>query len=163
MREDGTILGMTWLDSAQALLDVANTPTLSSPVARSFIAPGSVFARDCRLLAVYLDTITAAPLSDAGLPGQGCIVIAQLTFGLVFVADCVPTANDHGAPPAATAVQAWTEDFLADLEAIWGELADAVLSGELGDCDNISIDPAVIEGPSGGIAQVTIPVRVLVL
>ena len=152
---------MTWLGSATDLLDTAAAATLTSPPARVFIAPGGIFARDCRLLAVYADRVTAAPLGVSDLPGQGCALVPVLGLNLVFVADCVPAPSDNGKPPPAAAVQAWTEDFLSDCEAIWEAVADAVLAGLLGDCDSVSVDEATITGPLGGVAEFVIPIRVL--
>jgi len=152
---------MTWLGSAQDLLDVASAVTLSTPPARVFIAPGGIFARDCRLLAVYADRVLAAPLGTSDLPGQGCAVVPVLGLNLTFTADCVPAPSDSGKAPAASAVQAWTEDFLNDCEALWNAVADAVLAGVLGECDSISVDEATIAGPQGGVAEFVIPIRVL--
>ena len=152
---------MTWLDSAQDLLGIATGVTLTTPPARTFIAPGGIFARDCRLLAVYADRVTAAPLGTSDLPGQGCALVPVLGLNLVFVADCVPAPSDSGKAPSAVAVQAWTEDFLNDCEALWEAVADAVLAGLLGDCDSVQVDEGTIAGPQGGVAEFVIPIRVL--
>jgi hypothetical protein len=124
---------VAWLDSANTLLAAANGAALSSPVARSFVAPGSIFARDCRLLAVHPSFVDAVPFPPGDLPGQGCSVVPALVLTLTFLADCYPTANDAGNPPPPADVTAWTLDFLADIESIWNEVADAALGGTLGD------------------------------
>lgn len=155
---------MTWKAKAQALLSAAEAATLSSPVARSVIAPGPDFARDCRMLAVYLDqqnSVTATASPTSGLPGSGCAVIPTVRLTLAFVADCVPAPGDSGQPPAAAAVTAWTEAFLDDAEVIWNAVADAALDGTLGDCDDVTIEAADTRGPLGQVAQFIIPVSVL--
>ena len=152
---------MTWIGAAQDLLDTATAVTLTTPPARTFVAPGGIFARDCRLLAVYADRVVASPLGLSDLPGQGCAVAPVLGLNLVFVADCVPAPSDSGQAPPATAVQAWTEDFLTDSEALWNAVADAVLAGILGECDSVSVDEATFAGPLGGVAEFSIPIRVL--
>ena len=152
---------MTWVGSAQDLLDVASAVTLTTPPARVFLAPGGIFARDCRLLAVYAKRVTAAPVGTSDLPGAGCALVPVLGLNLTFVADCVPAPSDSGQAPAASAVQAWTEDYFADCEALWNAVADAVLAGLLGDCDSVQVDEGTIAGPLGGVAEFVIPVRVL--
>lgn len=154
---------MTWLASAEALLAAANTATLTAEVARSFVAPGGAFARDCRLLAVHLESIDASPLPLGELPGGNCSFVPALNLMLTFVADCYPVANDQGKPPPADDVTAWTEDFLADTEAIWNAVADAALDGSLGECSGVTINPSTLSGPGGGAAQLQIPVRLLSL
>lgn len=152
---------MTWLSSAATLLSSAETASLSAPVARSFVAPGGNFARDCRLLAVHLETVDSAPIASGDVPGFGCSFVPVLSLVVTFVADCYPVANDQGRPPPPASVTAWTEDFLADVESIWNEIADAALDGILGECSSVSIGQAELEGPDGGSAQLQIPVRLL--
>lgn len=154
---------MTWLASAQALLAAGAGAALSTPLARQVIAPGSGFARDCRMLAVYPELVEAVPLPAGDLPGFGCAVVPALVLHAVFVADCVPTPSDDGSPPPAADVTAWTEAFIADTEAVWNAVADAALGGTLGDCSSVTIQQARVVGPSGGVAQFDVPVRLLSL
>lgn len=146
---------MTWAASAAQLLAAAEGATLSHPVVRSGLVPGPGFARDCRQLAVFLESqrsVSARPVSD--LPQMSCAVVPAIRLGLAFVADCVPAPADDGAPPPAAEVESWTEDFLADAEAIWEAVADAKLAGTLGQgCDSVQIEDAQIRGPEGGVAQ----------
>jgi hypothetical protein len=113
------------------------------------------------MLAVYLERIEAAPLGGGELPGQGCVVVAAPVLRLVYVADCVPPPKDDGKPPKAEMIDAWTSTFLADCEAIWNAVADAILGGILGDCSGAEIRPGEMSGPGGGVAEMSIPVRLL--
>jgi hypothetical protein len=142
------------------MLAAANGATLSSPVARSVVAPGPGVARDCRMLAVWLDSIEALPGSPGEFPGGGCALLPVINLRLLFVADCVPTPSDQGKPPPAADVTAWSLDYLADVEAVWDALADAAAAGTFGECSTVSVQQSTQSGPLGGTASTIIPVRI---
>lgn len=147
----------TWADIAQELLDAATSAGVT--VEREFIAPGPTFARDCRLIAVVFLRPSVAPLQReyAGT----CAVVPQHTFQVVFGADCVPAQDDAGNPPSPAAVTAWSKDFLADADKIYGALLEAAVSGAItGNCQGVSIGQGEMRGPSSGYASMVIPLTI---
>lgn len=156
---------MGWADDAAALLAAAAAVELSSPVAREVVAPGPGVARDCRMLAVWLDSIESVTASAAlgDLPGGGCALVPVVNLRLLFVADCVPAPNDQGTPPPAADVTSWSLDYLADVELIWNAVADLVDNGGLGGCDSVTVGQSQQLGPIGKTASTIIPVRIATL
>lgn len=156
--------GVTWRSTAQALLDAATGASLTAPLARSLLAGGSIFARDCRQIVVYLESIGTAPIPTGELPGgQSCAVVPSLNLVVAFHADCYPAADDRGKPPPPADVTAWVVEFVEDVEAIWNAVADAAFAGSLGECSGVTIGLSEISGPQGGGAELTIPVAILPL
>jgi hypothetical protein len=153
---------MTWRSSAQALLDAAEAAALSAPLKRVVLAPGPSFARDCRMIAVYLETVVAVAIGATDeLPRSGCALVPVVNLRLVFADDCVPVPGDSGTPPTPEAISTWSGAFLDDAESIWNAVADAAAAGSLGDCSGVTIGQLTPTGPSGRMATVQIPVRLL--
>lgn len=112
------------------------------------------------MVAVWLDSIDPVQAGFGELPGGACTLLPVTNLRVLFVADCVPTPSDGGAPPSAQAVTDWTTDYLADVQAVWNAVADAAASGELGECSSVSVGSTQQTGPLGGIASTIIPVRI---
>lgn len=149
----------TWDTYAEALRAAVDAAPLSTPLSRSVVAPGPDFARDCRMVGVYLERPATLPLPGA-FAGGVCYSIPQLTFQVVFVADCVPMPGDDGSPPLPATVTAWSTAFLRDCGAVYEALAAAVEA--LGACDSASIGDGVPTGPTGGTATMRWPATFLV-
>lgn len=147
-----------WDTYAEALRAAAAGTLLSSPLSRTIVAPGPDFARDCRMVGVYLERPETVP-AVTGFAGGVCYSAVQLTFQVVFVADCVPAVRDDGSPPAPADITAWSRAFLADSALIYGSLVDAIEA--LGVCDNASLGDGVPTGPTGATATMRFPVTIL--
>lgn len=151
---------MDWETTAATILAAATDAGV--PVERSLIAPGPAFARDCRLLAVWLSDVQIVPTFPTEFAGMICAFATQLVYQLTFVADCVPASDDDGAPPPADEITTWSKRFLSDVQAIHEALATLVTSGDIGSCDSVQLGNGTPAGPEGRIAQVTFPVTVLI-
>lgn len=124
------------------------------PVARFVYAPGPIFARDCRSIVVYLRDFGVRPFGRTALPGGTCAVFPQVSFGVVFVADCVPVPDDSGPSvvlPSAQAITDWSQAFGNDVADIF----DAVLGWTPpgGDCSKMTVSDGRPNGPSGTFAE----------
>jgi hypothetical protein len=150
----------SWPGYAETLRAAVDAATLSAPLKRSVVAPGPDFARDCRMVAVVLTRPQTVPLQRE-FAGGVCYAVPQLTFDVVFVADCVPVPGSDGSPPSPAAVTAWSVAFLGDVQSIYTALVTAALSGDLGDCDSVTIGEGTPTGPTGQIATMRFPVTVL--
>lgn len=146
-----------WNEIAANILAAALSTGVT--VERSFIAPGPGFARDCRLVAVYLQRPTVVPLQREWAGGS-CAIVPQLTFSVVFVADCVPTFDDDtGAPPDPADLTVWSSAFLADCEKVHDGITDGAATGAFGTaCDGISVGQGDMRGPLGETASMVVPV-----
>lgn len=122
------------------------------PVARSFVAPGPTFARDCRCIAVYASSFGVRPFVRGDFTGT-CRVVPQVQFQVVFNADCVPTVDDSKRPPripTGAEISAWSTAFLEDADAVF----TAVLGwAPYGDCSKITVADGVPFGPEGTMAE----------
>lgn len=150
-----------WNDLAQNLLNAAVGSGVD--VDRSFIAPGPSFARDCRSIVVVLLRPSVVPLQRE-FAGGSCAIVPQLTFQVVFIADCVPAVEDDGGPPPSADLTAWSSVFLLDCNKIHDAVTDAAQNGTIGcDCDSISIGQGEMRGPLGLTASMLIPVTIQTL
>lgn len=154
---------MTWRSSAQALLDAAAGAPLTAPLARSYLAPGPSFARDCRQIVVHPDPLDVGTVEGlAVLPVMSCAAVPILALRVVFHADCWPVPGDGGTLPEPADLSAWTDAFLEDTESIWGAVADAAEAGSLGsDCGSVQLLQSTYSGPLGAGATFQLPVRLL--
>lgn len=159
----------------QALLTIAEGTPVTNPgagdplvplgtlVKRSLLAPGPDFARDCAMLAVYWDGITAEPVSQWEALGGPCIVVPSVRIVLVYADDCVPAQTDGGSPPTPAAIEAYTVQWTDRVTALWQATVQAALDGGLsaGGCCEATVDDASPGRPSpfGKMAQAQIPVR----
>lgn len=145
-----------WNEIAENIL--ASALSTGVIVERSFIAPGPGFARDCRLVAVYLQRPVVVPLQREWAGGS-CAIVPQLTFHVVFVADCVPASDDDGAPPAPADLTAWSSAFLADCQNVHDGITDGASTGSFGTaCDGISVGQGEMRGPMGETASMIVPI-----
>ncbi len=150
---------VSWDEIAQQLLDAATGSGVS--VARSFIAPGPSFARDCRSIVVAMLRPATVPLQREW--AGSCGIVPQHTFQVIFVADCVPVARD-GVPPTADALTAWSTAFLADAGKIHDAILDAATDGSIaGGCHQVSIGQGEMRGPLGTTASMIVPVTVTLI
>lgn len=149
----------TWGDIASQLLAAAEASGVS--VARTLVAPGPLFSRDCRLLAVVMLRPDIRPVTRE-FPGT-CAVVPTHTFEVVFAADCVPPLADDGSPPSESDVTAWSVAFLDDCGKVYDALTDAATSGAIaGGCENVSLGTGEMRGPLGGMSSMVVPVTVAV-
>jgi hypothetical protein len=143
---------MKWSDIAQNILSAAGS---NVNVERRIIAPGPAFSRDCRLLAVALLRPSLRPI-DPNSPQ--CAMIPELHFEVVFVNDCVPTVDDHGAPPSAQAITDWSASFLDECENVH----DGLLAEDPFGCvdGSVTIGQGEMRGPLGLTASMIVPITV---
>lgn len=146
-----------WGDFAAGLLEAAVGSGVA--VAREFVAPGPVFARDCRSIVVYGSSFGVRPFQRGDFTGT-CAVVPQLQLTVVFVADCVPTVDDGARPPklpTPAEITAWSTEFLNDAALIFA----AVLGwAPDSDCSRITVGDGIPQGPLGGVAEVRWPVTI---
>jgi len=152
---------MTWDEIARKLL--AGTVASGVVVDRAVVAPGSGFARDCRMFAVHLEQVQTVPaaLDEFARAAQVCAWATQLVFVVTFVADCLPTFDDAGNPPAAAAVTDWSTRFLADAGRVQAALTNLVDTGDLGPPCDVQLGNGTPTGPLGGVAEIAFPVTIL--
>jgi hypothetical protein len=145
-----------WDEIAENILTAALSTGVV--VTRSFVAPGPSFARDCRLVAVVLQRPVVVPLQREWAGGS-CAIVPQLTYQVVFVADCVPASDDDGNPPDPAALTTWSTEFLADCQKVHDGITDGASTGAFGtSCDGISIGQGEMRGPLGETASMIVPV-----
>jgi hypothetical protein len=155
---------MNTADVMQALLDVATGAV--PDVERTYLAPGPQWAKDCRSIVVHpvaMRTVTPRATDVGRLPGGECMRVPTPLLGVTFVDDCYPTPTESGATvklPTADEITAWTERYMADVEAIYRALLDAATDGTFGDCAGVSLDDGTFVGPQGAAAWVTFGLRV---
>jgi len=125
-------------------------------VARSYVAPGPLFSRDCRSIVVYMQSFGVRPLGPGSFTGGACAVVRQVQFVVAFVADCLPTIKDGGKLPSAAEIDAWSVQFLTDT----GRVFEAVLDwAPDGDCSRITVGDGIPGlSPDGGVAELRWPV-----
>lgn len=149
---------MNWDYVATKLRDTAAEAVV---VERAEVKPGPDFARDCRLIAVYLEQAQVVPLGDSEFARAACAWATQPVYRVVFFADCLPGSDDDGNPPDPAAVTAWSAAFLADAQTIHDALAELADSGDLAPACDVQIGTATSSGPLGGGAEISYPVTVL--
>lgn len=151
---------MSWADSAQAILDAMDASGVT--VSRKVIGPGPSIGRRCSQFTVMPATPATLPFPRSPLPGGhggGCATVAALTFSAVYTADCFPQPTDQGGQYPDDEMTARTLQFLADCEAVWNALVDAAATFGAG-CDSVTLGQGVFSGPSGGLANMTVPIIV---
>lgn len=151
---------MSWAESASAILAAMEASGVE--VSRSVVGPGSLVGRRCSQFSVLAGAPATLPLprtSLSGGTGGGCATLAVLTFQAIYTADCFPQPGAGGEQYPDDEMTARTLTYLADCELVWNALVDAAGSyGE--DCDSVTIGQGLFNGPSGGLASMTVPVLV---
>lgn len=142
---------------------------LTSPIDRSYVAPGAQWALEsCRQWVVHFAGTRREVLgggrvpaqAGAGFPGPSASVPVHDLVG-TFVA-CGHPASDDEDPAPAVDVNTWTLAFLADVEAISTVLAGIVVPPAMSGVPDLrlSIGATTQVGPQGGVARVSWPLSV---
>jgi hypothetical protein len=144
--------------------------TLSSPIDRSYVAPGDRWAvESCRQWVIHFagsrrealgGQRVPAPQQGVGFPGP---LASAPVFDLVasFVACGYPEWDDE-TPADAQAINTWTLAWLADVEALGVALAELVLPVSLVGVPGLklSLGSTTQTAPDGGTAKVSWPLSV---
>jgi hypothetical protein len=146
------------------------TATLSSPIDRSYVAPGDRWSvESCRQWVIHFagsrrealgGRSVPAPQQGVGFPGP---LASVPVFDLVasFVACGYPEWDgETPAPPGD--INAWTLAWLADVEALGTALAELVLPTSLVGVPELrlSLGATTQTAPDGGTAKVSWPLSV---
>lgn len=143
---------------------------LSSPIARTFVAPADGWAREgCRSWVIHYggsrwQALGAGPTPAAqgsGFAGPSASAAVH-DLAATFVANCYPVSIDPEKATDPLEINAWTLAFLADVAEFGRALAGLSFPSTLGlvPTAKLSIGTTQPFGPSGGLARVTWPLSV---
>lgn len=142
-----------WGQLAQDLLAAAAGPLTDAATIRRAVYTGPDFRRDCRQVAVSLDST-----QQADQPGR-CATMTRGNFRVWFTDNCVPSGDET--PPAAD-VTAYSAGFLDEVEAIHTALL-AVCDQIARRCSSVTVGDGgpSSPAPTGTFTTWSIPVTVV--
>lgn len=152
------------LDVASAALASATYDGESLAPTRAYVATGDGYAVEgCATLVVYASSIEVAAIGADGsvatppLPAAGCVLVPVANV-VVEAHVCVATGDESGQPPTVAATNAAAGKVTTLAMTLVRALLTARRDGTLPDAE---IGTATLTGPSGGVAGVSIPVRLV--
>lgn len=125
-------------------------------VARYHLAGGPDLALTCHMVAVYPAPFSTGQIANCAFQPVPAVMV-------VYAKDCYPLADPERQPalPAVADLDAWTAAYLADVEALWDGLIQAVMDGQFGgSCAGVTVQPGNFAGPRGGVCSVRFPIIV---
>lgn len=127
---------------------------------RAILAAGPSLAITCEMIAVYPETADPQRQGGeaSGLPGGQCMYFPSIRWRVIYARDCYPTVDvEKRSLPDADAVTEWTKIYVDRCESLQGALLDLSLAQG---CGRITVEPGTFQGPSTGVAYVSVPVLV---
>lgn len=143
--------------------------TLSSPIDRSYVAPGDRWAvESCRQWVIHYTATRREVLGAGRNPAQqgggfpGPAASAPVHDLVASFVACGYPEWDGETPADPQAINAWTLAWLDDVDALGTALSELVLPASLVGVPELrlSIGPSTSVAPDGGIAHVSWPLSV---
>lgn len=122
---------------------------------RRFVSNNGV-AFDCAQLSVEVGALgSGTAVSDRAVSNRmPSVPVATILVALI--RDCQPMSDESGTPPTVEAIEAASEELLADASVLMQIFMKRKV---LGSCSDVSLQSCVPYGPEGGVAGWVLTIR----